>query len=429
MKTKVLIALMVLSLLAGSMSFSPAAAQGDWGIEKGNLGLPETGRHEGEAAALDDAAPRAERMRSKEQSGFDCSTVTVAPYNYLKSECEALVAFYHSTNGAGWNDNGNWLATPNLGIWHGLYFKDLSGTMVIDRIDLMHNKLSGSIPAGLGNLTNLTILYLSGNQLSGSIPAELGDLTELRHLYLDGNQLSGSIPGSLGDLAKLKQLYLAGNQLSGSIPSELGNLTNLNELHLENNQLSGSIPVELGDLAELKQLYLANNQLSGSIPAELGNLTKLLGLFLFNNQLSGSIPAELGNLTDLLGLYLNNNQLSGSIPADLGKLTKLKYLDLAKNHLSGSIPAEIGSLTALLHLNLSHNHLSGNVPPSITNLTNLCVTGDSSPGCSYSGTDFGNNLLNVPQPEPPQSFMNTKDPNWAATQNNLIKTYLPAILK
>jgi hypothetical protein len=308
MKTKVLIVLIVIFLLGGSMSFSPAAAQGDWGIEKGNLGLPETGRQEGEAAAWDDATPRAERMRSKEQGGFNCSQVVAL--GYLKSECEALVAFYHSTNGAGWNDNGNWLATPNLGIWHGLYFKDLLGKQVVDRIDLMHNQLSGSIPAGLGNLTNLTILYLSGNQLSGSIPAELGNLTNLTDLYLRSNQLSGSIPG------------------------------------------------------------------------------------------------ELGNLTNLIYLYLDHNQLSGSIPAEIGGLTALRVLDL------------------------SHNHLWGNVPASITNLTALCVEGQPSPDCpAWFYTDFGHNMLFVPQPEPPQSFMNTKDPDWADTQRPPIRNYLPAILK
>ena len=47
--------------------------------------------------------------------------------------------------------------------------------------------MSGTIPAELGNLSNLTSLNLSNNQLSGEIPPELG---HIRYIYLDGNQLS-----------------------------------------------------------------------------------------------------------------------------------------------------------------------------------------------------------------------------------------------
>ena len=91
-------------------------------------------------------------------------------------------------------------------------------------------------------------MYLYGNQLSGSIPAQLGDLTNLESLYLYGNQLSGSIPIQLGNLTNLTRLYLYGNRLSGSIPAQLGNLTNLGYLYLHNNQLSGCIPRALRDV-------------------------------------------------------------------------------------------------------------------------------------------------------------------------------------
>ena len=126
----------------------------------------------------------------------------------------------------------------------------------------------------------MTDLNLGGNQLSGSIPAELGNLSNLVLLILrDTNQLSGSIPAELGNLSNLIRLDLCSNQLSGSIPAELGNLSNLFSLCLGRNQLSGSIPAELGNLSNLMILRLDVNELSGPLPPNLTNLN--LGIFHF----------------------------------------------------------------------------------------------------------------------------------------------------
>ncbi len=111
------------------------------------------------------------------------------------------------------------------------------------------------------------------------------------------------------------------------------------ELMLHSNQLSGSIPSELGNLSQLTFLTLWSNQLSGPIPSELGNLSQLTSLDLWNNQLSDSIPSELGNLSQLISLILGNNQLSGEIPLSLSSLNNLgnnNGLDLGYNKLTAS---------------------------------------------------------------------------------------------
>jgi hypothetical protein len=244
-------------------------------------------------------------------------------YQIPASEYSALVDLYNNTGGAGWVNSSGWL-DPNATSWAGVDIGgvqyDANGNVTVQghvqELYLDFNQLSGSIPASLGNLTQLQALNLQDNQLSGSIPASLGNLTQLQALNLLDNQLSGSIPDSLGNLTQLQVLYLDGNQLSGSIPASLGNLTQLSGLELVDNQLSGSIPDSLGNLTQLVWLLLYDNQLSGSIPDSLGNLTQLVWLELYDNQLVGDVPIFSGPLGAgasandyYAGAYLDNNCL------------------------------------------------------------------------------------------------------------------------
>ena len=86
----------------------------------------------------------------------------------IESDSLALVTLYDSTDGANWKHTWD-LNTP-VDTWYGVTVD--SGQVTV--LWLVSNQLNGSIPAELGNLTNLTSLGLARNRLSGSIPAELG---------------------------------------------------------------------------------------------------------------------------------------------------------------------------------------------------------------------------------------------------------------
>ena len=300
----------------------------------------------------------------------------------LAGDRQALVAFYNATDGPNWANNENWLSDEPLDAWYGVSVSDGRVT----KLDLSGNQLTGTIPAELGNLSNLTELQLYDNQLTGTIPSELGNLSSLRSLDLGSNQLTGTIPAELGNLSSLSSLYLGGNQLTGTIPAELGNLSSLRSLNLGSNQLTGTIPAELGNLSSLRSLDLYDNQLTGTIPSELGNLSNLRSLDLSGNQLTGTIPSELGNLSSLRSLYLGGNQLTGTIPTELGNLSSLSSLDLSGNQLTGTIPTELGDLSSLSSLDLSGNQLTGPIPPELGNLSSL------------SWLDLGGNQLTGPIP-------------------------------
>ena len=289
-------------------------------------------------------------------------TVRVIRDGTVATDQAALMALYNSAGGVNWYSNTNWGSSEPLDLWYGV-LTNANGRVI--QLALGANNLVGTLPAALGNLDQMTWLYLWGNTLRGTIP-DLSNLTSLRELSLWNNQLTGEIPEALGNLASLRILYLGGNELSGTIPASLGSLANLRELSLWSNDLEGELPASLGDLTNLVTLDISRNSLRGPIP-DLSR-TSLQWVYLWDNALSGSIPASLGDLTSLKHLYLNINALSGTIP-DLSRLTSLQQLHLYTNELEGSIPDSLGSLTSLQELHLYNNRLTGEIPEELGTLT------------------------------------------------------------
>ena len=248
-------------------------------------------------------------------------TAVPEPLETEETDRAALVAFFHATDGHNWTNQENWLSEAPIGKWYGVS-TDTSGR--VTRLVLRYNRLTGTIPPVLGNLTNLRVLNLSPADGAQNL-TDCEDGACIDYIY-------GIPVGSA-------------NQLIGEIPPELSNLRNLELLGLRSNDLTGEIPPELSKLTTLKWLDLSSNQLTGKIPAGLGKLTALRILDLGSNDLSGEIPPELGNHANLQWMDLAGNQLGGKIPPELSDLDNLQILDIGSNQLSGEIPAELGNLT------------------------------------------------------------------------------------
>ncbi|GLT79549.1 hypothetical protein SLA2020_510330 [Shorea laevis] len=216
--------------------------------------------------------------------------------------------------------------------------------------------LEGSIPASIGNLSQLTSLQLYSKNFSGQIPSSLANLTQLSVLFLSDNHFSGPIPAFLENLSQLAILSLSFNNLSGPIPAFLGNLSQLTFLDLQFNNLSGQIPSSLANLTQLSKLFLSENQFSGPIPFHASRFSKLTCLDLSYNLFNGTLPPWIFTLPLLERLYLNHNQLQGQI--NQFQQNSLEELDLSNNRLQGPIPSSIANLVNLRYLDLSSNHFS-----------------------------------------------------------------------
>jgi Leucine-rich repeat (LRR) protein len=265
-------------MLAGTTSYIEVTAYGDWTYGTLTLNVSE--------------------------EPFTCNSVSEIP----TLECEALVAFYNSTNGDEW---GNWKTTfTPCTDWTGV----VCGGGHVTQLALAQKGIEGMFHAKIYQLDHLISLDLADNNLSGSLPDVTMNWPVLETFHIPGNQFDGNLPPTLGSLSSLKLLYVNSNQFGGPIPPEIGDLSNLEVFYASKNRLYGEIPPELGNLASITNLSLDGNLIFGEIPAEIGNLTGLNYLRLHNNALEGDVPATFTNLTNLStsGLNLGYNMLTAT---------------------------------------------------------------------------------------------------------------------
>uniref|UniRef100_A0A0E0BFW8 Receptor kinase-like protein Xa21 n=1 Tax=Oryza glumipatula TaxID=40148 RepID=A0A0E0BFW8_9ORYZ len=246
---------------------------------------------------------------------------------------------------------------------------------------ISYNKLSGTIPPSLFNITTLTKLGIGCNQINGKIPREIGKSRVLQLFSASQNKLSGRFQQTILNISSLAIIDLAVNYLHGELPSSLGSsLSNLQWLGLANNLFGGHIPSFLANASELSMINLSRNNFTGMVPSSIGKLQELSTLNLELNQLQSSdkqgleFMNGLSNCTNLRALSLANNQLEGEIASSVGNLSmKLQILYLGGNKLSGRFPAGIANLRSLSALSLELNHFTGPVPDCLGNLKNLQI--------------------------------------------------------
>ncbi|PPD80010.1 hypothetical protein GOBAR_DD23068 [Gossypium barbadense] len=224
--------------------------------------------------------------------------------------------------------NNNLITGPADHEW--TFLSSLANCKHLRKIVVSGNPLSGVLPTYIGNLsTSLQRFYADHCELEGNIPMEVGL-----------NKLYGSIPSCLGNITSLRYLYIESNKLSSAIPSTLWNLKDILEVDLSSNYLNNSHALDVGDLRSLLKLNLSRNILTGDILSTFGGLKTLVSLDLSNNILHGHIPESFGGLISLEFLDICNNNLSGVIPKSLEKLLYLKYFNVSFNRLEGEIPIE-----------------------------------------------------------------------------------------
>jgi subtilisin family serine protease len=388
-----------------------------------------------------------------------CMTVTEIPL----AECQALVNIYNSTDGALWKNNSGWNVTNTPCSWHGI---QCSGGH-ITRLYLQYNHLSGTIPAGIGNLSHLEVLNIMNNDLCGNIPVGLMNLTQLWALSLDYNHLSASDPELIDWLNNLNPGWettqsscpvLSTLQLSSATYSirENGGQASITVTRRESS--NGAISVDYAtsdDTATAGSDYTATSGTLNWADGEMANKTFTINInddsqeednetviVSLNNATGGAV---LG-VPDTAVLTIRDNDLSTvcttvtEIPpeecqalVDIYNSTNgdlwndntgwnvtntpcswhgtqcsgghITRLYLQYNQLSGVIPSEIENLSYLEVLNIRNNDLCGNIPVELMNLDHLWAL-----SLDYNHlTASESGLIN---------WLNNLNPGWDTTQTS-----------
>ncbi|PSR91006.1 Receptor protein kinase [Actinidia chinensis var. chinensis] len=232
------------------------------------------------------------------------------------------------------------------------------------RIQIGHQGLTGSLPQSLSNLTMLQRLEVMYNHLTGSIPS-LAGLNSLQFLLLSNNNFT-SIPSDFfTGMTSLQDVYLDYNPFSAwEIPESLKSASTLQIFSANGANVTGKIPDFLGELAGLTALHLAFNYLEGGIPSSFSG-SSIQSLWLngqkSDSKLNGSISV-VQNMTQLTEVWLQTNSFSGPLPPDFSGLTGLQNFSVRDNEITGPVPYSLLSLQSLRVVNLTNNKLQGPTP-------------------------------------------------------------------
>ena len=215
----------------------------------------------------------------------------------------------------------------SLGIGHAESFNNLAQALASpERVTSLSIKEYDPnikhLPPKLGALINLKELEISCLENLEDIPVEIGQLKKLEKIIIDNGNGCGmnvSIPASIGDLTNLKVLRLYGALDPGEIgssgpgpsskikplPATIAKLQSLEELDLGRNRLQ-TIPPEISNLKNLKKLELDADDLH-NIPSFIGELKNLRELSIRLNHVI-KLPQSLSKLSGLR-ISMGNNCL------------------------------------------------------------------------------------------------------------------------
>ena len=263
-----------------------------------------------------------------------------------------------------------------------------------DQINIEDNDNLISLPECIGQIPNLTVLWIRSNPNLASLPNSLNQLTGLLSLGVQYNNLT-TLPDTICQITQLTSLraYSDPNRPLASLPDCIGQLTNLLWLGIREYDglgadlckltsltlLTVTITDNLANLVScLRQLPILtrltitpDSQQTAILSTSLCQLTQLTSLafdgnYGYSNDMS-TLPDCIGQLTNLTELGVYNSHYK-PLPSDaLCRITSLTKLSFGSVSNLARLPDCIGQLTNLTELDISNTGLTS-LPNSLCQL-------------------------------------------------------------
>ncbi len=307
------------------------------------------------------------------------------------------------------------------------------------------NKFTGSIPASVGNLSQLKWFICSWSDLSGW-PDEIFNSTNLEGLLIYGNPNFTPKPlsSNIGNCTKLIELHIGhfdsgyDPPLQGPWPASMANLVNLKKLAFGRNDLTSPLP-DMSGWSKLRALSIVQIDTGGApLPVEwfdgsCGNLGTLFGTWPSGwwpdgAGFAGSIP-ETAPPTYPGGFYsfsFAGHNLSGEVPASFWENNSaLTVLDMQETDLTGFGTDDFTNLTLLRTVYLNDANFAGRVPTlawgNLPDLARLHLDGNRFVFADFlwiPGNGSGNTVLDLLKAEGISTFSYTPQQNFGSSRSS-----------
>lgn len=242
------------------------------------------------------------------------------------------------------------IVIPETAMYQTMNEKDVieqgTGRMRIRPMDMVHGKLCNglkSLPAEIGNLTNLEQIFIANGELE-SLPAEMANLTSCTDIEVYNCPEMKEFPLVLAKMPELVSLNLANNLQWSAAEAD-----------------KGIRALAKGASAEKIQILYFNQNNLETVPKEIVNMKKL-GLIDFSSNNISTIESAWGNDIKPVQLYLDNNRLSDFPVDEKGVFCYMEDAETfsVTNNNFTQFPNifDAGSLYAVVSIDFSYNHIS-----------------------------------------------------------------------